>query len=101
MSAELVNLIVQILAGIGGGHATGSTLKNFDLGVLGNTIAGAVGGGVGGQLLTMLIPMLAGGAGGVDLGSLIGQIVGGGASGAVLTAIVALVKNAMSRQHAS
>jgi hypothetical protein len=100
MSAELVNLIVQILAGIAGGHAAGSTLKNIDLGARGNTIAGAVGGGVGGQLLQMLIPMLAGGAGGVDLGSLIGQIVGGGASGAVLTAIVALVKNAMSRQHA-
>src|SRR5262249_22226720 len=101
MSGALVNLIVQILAGIAGGHAAGSTMKNFDLGALGNTIAGAVGGGVGGQLLQMLIPMLASGSGGVDIGSLIGQAVGGGASGAVLTAIVALVKNAMSDQRAS
>src|SRR5262249_56982293 len=93
MSGALVNLIVQILAGIAGGHAAGSTMKNFDLGALGNTIAGAVGGGVGGQLLQMLIPMLASGSGGVDIGSLIGQAVGGGASGAGRAAIVARVKD--------
>jgi len=94
MSAALINLIVQILAGVAGGNAAGSTIKNLDLGVLGNSVAGAIGGGVGGQLLQILVPMLAGGSN--DIGALLGTIVGGGASGAVLTAIVALVKNAMS-----
>jgi hypothetical protein len=65
----------------------------------GNTIAGAVGGLGGGQLLQALIPALAGAAGGsVDLGSIIGQVVGSGIGGAILTVIAALVKNAMANR---
>jgi hypothetical protein len=36
-------------------------------------IAGAIGGGVGGQLLTALIPALAQAGSSVDIGALIGQ----------------------------
>jgi len=35
-----------------GGNATGATMKNLDLGTLGNTIAAAIGGASGGTLLT-------------------------------------------------
>jgi len=100
MSGTLVNLIIQIIAGIIGGHGAGATLKNVDLGPIGNTIAGAIGGAGGGQILQVLIPALAGAAGGGDIGSLIGQVVGGGASGAILTIIVGLIKNMMSGQPA-
>ncbi len=31
MSGTLINLIIQIIAGIVGGHAAGATLKNFTL----------------------------------------------------------------------
>lgn len=58
MSGTLINLIIQIIAGIGGGHAAGATLKNYTLGVIGNTIAGAIGGAVGGQLLQEMVPTL-------------------------------------------
>jgi uncharacterized membrane protein YeaQ/YmgE (transglycosylase-associated protein family) len=44
MSATLVNLIVQLIAGAVGGNAVGAGMKNVDLGTLGNTIAGAIGG---------------------------------------------------------
>jgi hypothetical protein len=54
---------------------------------LGNTIAGAIGGGAGGQALQALIPALALAAGNIDIGSLISQV------GAILTAIVGVVKN--------
>ncbi len=78
------SLIIQIVSGIVGGNAAGKATPNFDLGTLGNTIAGALGGGAGGQLLQALVPMLAGAAGGgLDVGAILGQVIGGGAGGAV------------------
>ena len=66
MSGALINLIIQIIAGVIGGHAAGATLKNYTLGAVGNTIAGAVGGIIGGQLLQELVPALASATGNVD-----------------------------------
>ncbi len=100
MSATLINLIIQLIAGAVGGNAAGATMKNVDLGALGNTIAGAIGGAGGGTLLTALLPMLQGTAGNVDIGAMVGQAVGGGVAGAVLTAIAGLVKNMMAGQSA-
>src|ERR1700733_77444 len=100
MSATVINLIIQIIAGAVGGNAAGATMKNVDLGALGNTIAGAIGGAGGGTLLTALLPMLQGAAGNVDVGALVGQAVGGGVAGAVLTAIVGVIKNSMAGQAA-
>jgi len=100
MSATIINLIIQLIAGAVGGNAAGATMKNLDLGALGNTIAGALGGAGGGTLLTSLLPLLQGVAGNVDIGQLVGQAVGGGVSGAILTAIVGLIKNAMAGQGA-
>ncbi|SRR5271170_1223282 len=57
---------------------SGGAAKNVTIGPTGNTIAGEVGGVAGGSLLTSLIPMLSGGAGGVDIAALAGQLVGGG-----------------------
>jgi len=45
MSGTLVNLIIQLIAGVIGGNAAGKSLTNYDLGAVGNTIAGAIGGG--------------------------------------------------------
>jgi hypothetical protein len=98
MSATLINLIVQLIAGAVGGNAVGAGMKNVDLGTLGNTIAGALGGAGGGTLLTALLPMLQGAAGNVDIGTLAGQAVGGGVAGAIVTAIVGLIKNGMAGQ---
>jgi hypothetical protein len=100
MSATIINLIIQLIAGAIGGNALGASMKNVDLGTLGNTIAGAIGGAGGGTLLTALLPVLQGAAGNVDIGALVGQAVGGGISGAILTAIVAVIKNTMSGQPA-
>jgi hypothetical protein len=99
LSATIINIIIQIIAGIIGGNATGSGMKNLSLGAAGNTIAGALGGLGGGQLLELIIPALQGAAGGgPDLGSVIGQLVGGGAGGAILTAIIGAIKNALNKQ---
>src|ERR1700722_13266099 len=100
MSGTLINLIIQLIAGAAGGNAAGATMKNLDLGTLGNTIAGAIGGAGGGTILTALLPMLQGAAGSGDIGTILGQAVGGGVAGAVVTAIVGLIKNMMSGQTA-
>ena len=95
MSATIINIIIQLIAGAVGGNAAGPGLKNYDLGPLGNTIAGALGGLGGGQILTALLPMLAGTAENVDIGAVIGQAVGGGVAGAIVTVVVGLIKNTM------
>jgi hypothetical protein len=100
MSATLVNLIIQIVAGALGGNGAGAAMKDMSLGPLGNTIAGAIGGLGGGQLLSALVPALAGAAGGgPDIQSIIGQAVGGGVAGAILTAIIGFIKNKMVGGH--
>ena len=55
----IVNLISQLIAGVVGGNAAGAALKDYNLGNLGNTIAGAIGGVGGGQLLQAIIPAIA------------------------------------------
>jgi hypothetical protein len=99
MSATIINIIIQLIAGALGGNAAGSALKNMSLGSTGNTIAGAIGGIGGGWLTQLLIPALqaAAAGGNLDVGSIVGQIVGGGVGGAVLTAIVGAIKNGMAK----
>src|SRR5499427_11143022 len=97
----VVNLIIQLISGVVGGNAAGAALKDYNLGNLGNTIAGAIGGVGGGQILQALVPAIASAAAGgdLDLGAIVGQIVGGGAGGAILTIIAGLVKNMMASQQ--
>ena len=51
MSDTIINLIIQLIAGVLGGNGAGSALKDYSLGGLGNTIVGAIGGVGGGQAL--------------------------------------------------
>ena len=52
MEQILINLVAGALGGVGAGKAS----PNFDLGMLGNVIAGLVGGGVLGQIVKLLLP---------------------------------------------
>jgi hypothetical protein len=47
MSGMLISLIIQINSGAIGGNVAAGAAKNIDLGTIGNTIAGAIGGGAG------------------------------------------------------
>jgi uncharacterized membrane protein YeaQ/YmgE (transglycosylase-associated protein family) len=42
----IVGLIIQLVAGAVGGNVAASALKQYDLGAIGKTIAGIVGGGI-------------------------------------------------------
>lgn len=94
---NLLPLIIELVSGAVGGNIAGGLLKNLSLGPVGNSIAGIVGGGVGGQLLTTVLPALqnAAAGGGFDIGALVGQVAGGGVGGAVVMVIVGLIKQTM------
>jgi hypothetical protein len=97
----IIGFIIEIVAGAIGGNAAGAGVKKYSLGTTGNSIAGAVGGLILGQILNaigigepgMATAEGAPAAGGMDVGALISQIIGGGAGGAILTLIVGAIKN--------
>jgi uncharacterized membrane protein YeaQ/YmgE (transglycosylase-associated protein family) len=88
-------LIIQLVCGAAGGNIAGALMKKYNLGTLGNSIAGIVGGFGGGQLLGMIGANAAGG--GLDVGSIIKSVVGGGVGGGVLMAIIGLIKGATKK----
>jgi hypothetical protein len=98
---DWVGLIVAIIGGGVGGNGLAAIVKQLNLGTTGNSIAGAIGGGLGTWLASM-IPGLAGlvtsaagaaGSGGLDIGALAGQGVTGLVGGGILTAIAGAIKN--------
>jgi uncharacterized membrane protein YeaQ/YmgE (transglycosylase-associated protein family) len=94
-------IIIQLISGGVGGNIAGALLKKFNLGPIGNTIAGILGGVGGGQLLGMLTGAAAAApaaaAGGFDISSMLSNIGGGGVGGAVIMVIVGLIKAQMSK----
>jgi hypothetical protein len=63
--------------------------------MIGNIIAGLVGGGPLGQIVTLLMPavMAAAQSGNLSVSGVISQAIAGGAGGAILTAIIGAIKN--------
>src|SRR5689334_9047182 len=47
---NMLPFILQLITGAAGGNIAGALFSNFNLGATGNTLAGIVGGGVGGQV---------------------------------------------------
>lgn len=92
---DIAAILAQLIGGATGGAVGGKTLKDSDLGNIGNLIVGAIGGLGGGQILNALVTDGAGvaAAGGMDIGALAGQLVGGGVAGAIVQIIVGLIKN--------
>ena len=96
---NITALIIQLISGAVGGNIAGAAMSKFNLGPIGNSIAGIVGGGVGGQLLSMLTSggaTAAASTGGFDLTSIISSVAGGGIGGAIVMAIIGLIKSKMS-----
>jgi hypothetical protein len=90
---NLTALIIQLIAGVLGGHAAGAAAKDINLGPLGNTIAGAVGGGGGGQILNAILGL--GGttaASGMDIGSIVSSFLTGGVSGGLTALVIGFLK---------
>jgi uncharacterized membrane protein YeaQ/YmgE (transglycosylase-associated protein family) len=88
---NIISLIIEAISGAVGGNVAGAAMKENSLGTLGNSIAGIVGGGLGGTILHAVMGGTAGG-GGMDLTSILANVAGGGVGGAILMAIVGIIK---------
>ena len=88
-------ILMNLIAGAIGGNAAGKASPSFDLGTLGNTISGLVGGGVLGQIITLAVPAISAAAqgGNLSVGGILTNLIGGGAGGAIMTAIIGALKN--------
>ena len=100
MGTELVSLIISLISGAAGGNIAGAAMKDKNnLGAVGNTIAGLVGGGVGGSLLQYLgLVTTAAAEGKLDVGSIIANIGTSGVSGAVVLLIASFIKNSLLKK---
>jgi len=93
---NIIALIIQLLCGAVGGNLAGGLFKKLSLGTVGNSIAGILGGGLGGQILGLLGIGGGGTGGALDLGTIIGSIVSGGLGGGILMAIIGFIKSLMN-----
>lgn len=96
---DIINLLISLVSGLVGGNATGAVAKDTSLGVVGNSIAGLVGGGLGTYIAQATdILSHAQAAGNLDLTALLGTVGSGGIGGIVLTLIAGFIKKAMQKQ---
>jgi hypothetical protein len=99
MSWDIINLLIQLLSGAVGGNVAGSLSERGGMGAPGNTLAGALGGGIGGQILAALLGLASArtAGGGLDIPGFVSQLLAGGLSGGVLTAILNMIRAASTR----
>jgi uncharacterized membrane protein YeaQ/YmgE (transglycosylase-associated protein family) len=93
---NIVSLIIEAISGAVGGNVAGAAMKENSLGTMGNSIAGIVGGGLGGTLLQTVMGTAAAGGGSLDLTTILSNVAGGGVGGAILMAVVGIIKNKMA-----
>jgi uncharacterized membrane protein YeaQ/YmgE (transglycosylase-associated protein family) len=94
---DWISLLISLISGAVGGNAAGALMKDKSLGTAGNSIAGILGGGVGGAILQAL-GLSGGGTGGLDIASIVSSIAGGGVGGGIIMAIISFIKNAMGKK---
>src|SRR5215470_13799364 len=93
--SNMEQILINLVTGALGGVAVGKSSPTFDLGIIGNIISGLIGGGVLGQVVTLLLPAITAAAqsGNLSVEGIISQVIAGGAGGAILTAIIGAIKN--------
>ena len=103
---DILSIVISFVSGAIGGNVAGAALPEKNLGLIANTIAGLIGGGIGDFILKALgvlaTTSVAGpdgaDAGSLDIASILASIGVGGVSGGVLTAVVSLIKDALEKK---
>ena len=95
---NIVSLIIEAVSGAVGGNVAGVAMKDNSLGPVGNSIAGILGGGLGGTLLQTIMGSAASGGADMDMSTILSNVAGGGVGGAVLMAVVGIAKNMMAKK---
>jgi uncharacterized membrane protein YeaQ/YmgE (transglycosylase-associated protein family) len=94
---NIISLIIEVISGAVGGNVAGAAMKENSLGTLGNSIAGIVGGGLGGTILQSVMGSAATGGGSLDMTTILSNVAGGGVGGAILMAVIGIIKNKMAQ----
>ena len=97
---NIIALIISLISGAVGGNVAGAAMKEKSLGVAGNSLAGVVGGGLGGIIMQMLgfaQHAATTGSSSMDIGAILANIAGGGVGGGALMAIIAAIKGGMKK----
>ena len=78
---DITSLIVEAVSGAVGGNVAGAAMKDKSLGTIGNSIAGIVGGGLGGTILQSVMGSAAAGGGGMDMQSILANVAAAALAG--------------------
>ena len=96
-----MELLISLISGAIGGNVAAGLLKNLNLGLLVNSLAGIVGGGLGGQVFTWAgfggLAQSATPNGALDPTALTSQIAAGALGGAALLLALGMMRNLMTR----
>jgi hypothetical protein len=91
---DITQLVIHMVSGVIGGHASASLTREGSLGAVGNTIVGAIGGGIGGHLLSGFVGAGAAAATtGLDFATLLTGFLTGGISGGVTVLVLAFLNS--------
>lgn len=95
---ELLTLLIQLASGVAGANIAASRLARLDLGLFGNSLAGILGGALGGVMLNgaLLVPRVVASIS-LDAGTVVSQVAGGGIGGALAFMLIALLKRIFAR----
>ncbi len=98
---EILPLITVLISGAIGGNLAGSFMPKVSLGKVGNTIAGIVGGGLGGYLFDMVGMSGTGvpGSGATDFRNIITTFLAGALSGGAVMLIIGYLIQMMSKKE--
>ncbi len=101
---DWLGIIIQLILGAVGGNVGAAVVKNSNLGTTGNSVVGAIGGIILGQIIQHMTgappspdAAAAAAAATSGIGAIIENVIGGGVGGAVLQVIAGLIKNSMSK----
>lgn len=94
---DIAGIIVQLAAGALAGNGVGKALPSASLGTAGNSIAGGLGGVIISQLLPMLMGNTAAAATGLDMATIISGFISGGIGGGVTALVIGLIKSKMAK----
>jgi hypothetical protein len=102
MTWTLTNLIIEIVAGVVGGHAIAAAAKEHSFGRLGHTVTGALGGAFSGYFLQTFAATIVNAGGEVQqdpdlVTQWLLQILTGFAVGAIVTMAVGFAKHAIDQ----
>jgi hypothetical protein len=91
---DITTLVVHLVSGVIGAIIAGAIFGKISLGGLGNTVAGLIGGGVGGALITTLFALPeASFAAGMEPMAIVHQAAAGFGSGFVFLMVIGIFRS--------